>query len=55
MAARCLPGLRWSPDALIESWELIEEMQRRHDAKLIVTHDIHCEETIKLAPGEWYE
>jgi len=47
MAARCLPGLLWSPDALVESWELIEEMQRRHDAKLIVTHDIHWEETIQ--------
>jgi hypothetical protein len=49
------PGLLWSPDALVGSWELIEEMQWRHDAKLIVTHDIHWEETIKLAPGEWYE
>jgi glyoxylase-like metal-dependent hydrolase (beta-lactamase superfamily II) len=55
MEARCLPGLLWSPDAIVESWERIEEMQRRYDAKLIVTHDIHWEETIKLAPGEWYE
>ena len=55
MQARCLPGLLWNPDALVESWEKIEEMQRRHSAALIVTHDLHWEETIKLAPEEWYE
>jgi N-acyl homoserine lactone hydrolase len=55
MQARCLPGVLWNPDALIESWERIEELQRRHDAALIVTHDIHWAETVKLAPGEWYE
>ena len=55
MQARCLPGLLWSPDAIIESWEKIEELQRRHDARLIVTHDLHWQETIKLGPEEWYE
>ena len=30
-------------------------MQRRHNATLIVSHDLHWEETIKLAPQEWYE
>jgi hypothetical protein len=55
MQARCLPGLLWSPDAIIESWEKIEEMQRRYHAKLIVTHDLHWQDTIKLGPREWYE
>jgi N-acyl homoserine lactone hydrolase len=55
MQHRALPGLLWSPDAVIESWERIEEMQRRHNATLIVTHDLHWEEAIKLAPQEWYE
>jgi glyoxylase-like metal-dependent hydrolase (beta-lactamase superfamily II) len=55
MEHRCLPGLLWSPDAMIASWERIEDMQRRHNAELIVTHDLHWEETIRLAPDEWYE
>ena len=55
MQARCLPGLLWNPDALVASWEKIEEMQRRHDAELIFTHDLDFEKTVKLAPQEWYE
>jgi N-acyl homoserine lactone hydrolase len=55
MQARCLPGLLWSPDAIIESWEKIEEMQRRYDAKLIVTHDLHWEDSVKVGPEQWYE
>jgi hypothetical protein len=45
----------WSPDAIIASWERIEDMQRRYDAELILTHDLHWEETIKLGPEECYE
>lgn len=55
MAHRCLPGLLWNPDALVESWERIEELQRREGAELIFTHDLDWEKTIKLAPGAWYE
>jgi N-acyl homoserine lactone hydrolase len=55
MQARCLPGLLWSPDAIIESWEKIEEMQRRYDARLIVTHDLHWKDNVRLGPQEWYE
>jgi glyoxylase-like metal-dependent hydrolase (beta-lactamase superfamily II) len=55
MRDRCLPGLLWNPDALVESWERIEEMQRRHNAELIVTHDLHFEKNIRIAPDEWYE
>jgi N-acyl homoserine lactone hydrolase len=55
MQARCLPGLLWSPDAIIESWEKIEELQRRHNARLIVTHDLHWQDNVKVAPEQWYE
>ena len=55
MQARCLPGLLWSPDAIIESWEKIEELQRRHNARLIVTHDLHWQDNMKLGPDQWYE
>src|SRR5580693_6482865 len=49
------PGLLWSPDAIIESWEKIEELQRRHDARLIVTHDLHWQDNVRLGPEQWYE
>lgn len=52
---RRLPGLLWSPDALIESWERIEDLQRRHNAQLIVTHDLHWEQSVRVAPEKWYE
>lgn len=55
MRARRLPGLLWNPDALVESWERIEEMQRRYNAELIVTHDLEFEKNIRIAPEEWYE
>jgi N-acyl homoserine lactone hydrolase len=55
MRQRRLPGFLWSPDAVVESWERIEEMQRRHHATLIVTHDLHWAESVRLGPEEWYE
>jgi glyoxylase-like metal-dependent hydrolase (beta-lactamase superfamily II) len=55
MTHRCLPGMLWSPDAVIASWDRIEDMQRRHEAQLILTHDLGWRENIKLAPSGWYE
>lgn len=54
MQHRCMPGLLWSPDAVIGDWERIEEL-RRHNAELIVTDDLHWEEAINVALKEWYE
>lgn len=55
MRERRLPGILWSPDAMIASWERIEELEREHDAFLIATHDLDFRERIKLAPHAWYE
>ena len=55
MRARLLPGILWSPDAMIASWDRVEELEREHDALLMTTHDLDYEERVKLAPGEWYE
>jgi N-acyl homoserine lactone hydrolase len=55
MRARLLPGILWSPDAMIASWEKVEQFERERDALLMTTHDLDYEERVKLAPDEWYE
>ena len=55
MRARRLPPILWSPDAVIASWERLEELEREHDALLMTTHDLHFRERVKLAPEAWYE
>ena len=50
MRERALPGVLWSPDAMVASWERIEALEREHDAMLIATHDLDYRERIKLAP-----
>jgi N-acyl homoserine lactone hydrolase len=55
MRHRCLPGMLWNPDAMVASWDRIEDMQRRYDAQLVFTHDLDWREKIRLAPSEWYE
>lgn len=50
-----LPGLLWSPDAMIESWERIRKMRDEENAKLILTHDREYATNTKLAPDAWYE
>jgi N-acyl homoserine lactone hydrolase len=55
MRERALPGVLWSPDAMVASWERIEALEREHDAMLIATHDLDYRERVKLAPDGWYE
>lgn len=55
MRERALPGQMWSPDALLRSWERIEEFQERYDAELIVTHNVLYEQETRVAPHAWYE
>jgi N-acyl homoserine lactone hydrolase len=55
MRARLLPGVLWSPDAMIASWDRLEGLEREHDALVMTTHDLDYEERVKLAPGAWYE
>lgn len=50
-----LPGIVWSPDAMVASWERIRALQRRHNAELIFTHDLSWPERTKVAPQECYE
>jgi N-acyl homoserine lactone hydrolase len=55
MRERAIPGVVWSPDAMVSSWERIEALERQHDAMLIATHDLDFRERLKLAPDGWYE
>jgi N-acyl homoserine lactone hydrolase len=55
MRQRLLPAILWNPDAMVASWERVEDIERRLGARLICTHDVDFRETMKLAPGEWYE
>jgi N-acyl homoserine lactone hydrolase len=55
MENRRLSAVTWNPDAVVASWERIEEKARTHNAQLIFTHDIHYQETMRVAPSEWYE
>lgn len=55
MRDRLIPGVIWSPDALIATWDRIEELEREHDAFLITTHDLDYEDRVRLAPGAFYE
>ena len=55
MTDRRLPGLLWNPDAMVASWERIEDMQRRYNAELLFTHDLGYETKTRLGPEEWYQ
>jgi N-acyl homoserine lactone hydrolase len=55
MRLRALPGIVWSPDAMIASWARIESLEREHRATLYTTHDLDFRERMKLAPEGWYE
>jgi N-acyl homoserine lactone hydrolase len=52
---KILPGIVWSPDAMVASWERIETMRDREKAELIYTHDLAWPETTRVAPAAWYE
>lgn len=55
MRSRSLPGLLWSPDAMIASWDRIEEIERTEGARLLTTHELDYESSVRLAPEAWYE
>jgi glyoxylase-like metal-dependent hydrolase (beta-lactamase superfamily II) len=55
MRDRILPALLWNPDALIESWDRIDDLQRQHNAQLVFTHDPDFATSTKIAPEAWYE
>jgi N-acyl homoserine lactone hydrolase len=55
MRSRSLPGVIWSPDAMIATWDRIEEIERAESAHLMTTHELDYESSVRLAPDRWYE
>lgn len=55
MRKRLLPGLLWSPDAIVASWERIEQLERETGAKLVCTHELDYRETVPMAPDAWWD
>jgi glyoxylase-like metal-dependent hydrolase (beta-lactamase superfamily II) len=55
MKARALPPVVWNPDAMVDSWDRIEEMQRINNAVLLFSHDLDYERTTRVAPSAFYD
>ncbi len=55
MEENVLPAVVWSPDAMVSSWRIIEDLQRRENAELIFTHDLDYQTKTKIAPDAYYE
>ncbi len=55
LRVRALPAVLWSPDAMIDSWDRIEEIERTEKAHLMTTHELDYETSVRMAPDAWYE
>lgn len=51
---RRLPGLLWSPDVMMETWDMIEEIEKSTNALLVTTHELDYETSVPMAPNAWY-
>ena len=54
MRARALPGVVWSPDGTVASWDRIKALPKQYDARLFVSHDLDWQTGFSLAPNAWY-
>ncbi len=54
MRQRIMPGFLWSPDALVETWDRVEEIERQTNARLVVTHELDFETSVPKSPREFY-
>jgi glyoxylase-like metal-dependent hydrolase (beta-lactamase superfamily II) len=50
---RRLPGYLWDADAVISSWETLEELERSEGAEIVLTHDV--QPGARIGPHEWYD
>ncbi len=55
MRARRLPGVLWSGEAMLATWDRVEAIEREEDALLLATHEVDYETRFRMAPDAWYE
>lgn len=55
MRQRALPGLLWSPDALIDTWDKVERIEAVENARLVATHELDFKSSVPKAPEHWYD
>ena len=53
MRQRRLPAIVWSPDAIVESWERIERIERDTGAELRCTHEADYS-GVPISPSAWW-
>lgn len=54
MRQRAMPGFLWSPDALVDTWDRVEEIERKTNARLVLTHELDFETSVPKSPQEFY-
>jgi len=55
MRARHLPTLLWRGDAMLETWDRLEQIEQDEGALLLATHELDYETRFRIAPDAWYE
>jgi N-acyl homoserine lactone hydrolase len=55
MRERRLSAIVSNPDAMVASWLVVEELEQRIGARLIITHEMSYAQTMPLGPDAWYE
>ena len=53
MRGRRLPGVLWNGDAMLDSWDRIEAIERETGARLIATHELDYETSVPTPPDGW--
>ena len=53
MRGRRLPGVLWSGDAMLDSWDRIEAIETETGARLIATHELDFETAVPKPPDAW--
>ena len=53
MRGRRLPGVLWNGEAMLASWDQIEEIERETGSRLIATHELDYETAVPKPPDGW--
>ena len=53
MRGRRLPGVLWNGEAMLDSWDRIEAIERATGARLIATHALDFETAVPKPPDVW--